>query len=395
MDYIQFCKNYFSITGIPTHFADSGGVLYSTLSDQMQTNAVSPVAIYPAEKNPEFRSLSPDIVYGSVQIESTGEYIFLGPVFSVPLTEELIRQFMREGSTPLDRKEELTEILASIPRLTHTQFCEHLVFLHQCLNNKEITVPDLLSLAIPNQSEQDEAHLDSIVKNMESKELHNTYYYEMNLYQHVRNGNVNELNEFLSSTHFIPKSGSLARTPLRHAKNLFITFAAKLGISGAIPGGVDIEKTYQLMDLYIQECEKLQSIESIHALQYSMLIDFCRRSGETKIPDGISPEVYICINYIRSHTNEPISVNDVAQQIHRSPSYIMKKFKTELGFTIGAFITRCKLEEAKSLLTYSPKSLAEISNYLCFSSQPHFQTLFKKQYHITPLEYRKKKISQI
>lgn len=68
----------------------------------------------------------------------------------------------------------------------------------------------------------------------------------------------------------------------------------------------------------------------------------------------------------------------------------MKKFKTELGFTIGAFITRCKLEEAKMLLTYSTKSLAEISSYLCFSSQPHFQSLFKKQYHMTPLEYRKK-----
>ena len=61
-----------------------------------------------------------------------------------------------------------------------------------------------------------------------------------------------------------------------------------------------------------------------------------------------------------------------------------------MGFTIGSFITRCKLEEAKSLLTYSEKSLAEISNYLCFSSQPHFQSLFKKQYHMTPLEYRKK-----
>ena len=42
------------------------------------------------------------------------------------------------------------------------------------------------------------------------------------------------------------------------------------------------------------------------------------------------------------------------------------------------------------LLTYSTKSLAEISSYLCFSSQPHFQSLFKKQYHMTPLEYRKK-----
>lgn len=159
---------------------------------------------------------------------------------------------------------------------------------------------------------------------------------------------------------------------------------------GAIPGGVDIEKTYQLMDLYIQECEQLQKIEDIKNLQYTMVMDFCRRAGESHIPDGISKEVYHCMNYIRSHTNESISVDDVARQVHRSSSYMMRKFREELGIHIGAFITRCKLEEAKSLLTFSDKKLAEISNYLCFSSQSYFQNVFKKQYGMTPMQYRKR-----
>ena len=46
------------------------------------------------------------------------------------------------------------------------------------------------------------------------------------------------------------------------------------------------------------------------------------------------------------------------------------------------------LEEAKSLLTYSDKTLSEISNYLCFSSQAYFQTVFKKKYGLTPKQYR-------
>jgi len=50
---------------------------------------------------------------------------------------------------------------------------------------------------------------------------------------------------------------------------------------------------------------------------------------------------------------------------------------------------RCKLEEAKNLLKFSTLSLAEISNYLCFSSQSYFQNVFKKKYHITPNQYRK------
>lgn len=68
---------------------------------------------------------------------------------------------------------------------------------------------------------------------------------------------------------------------------------------------------------------------------------------------------------------------------------MMRRFKEELGIHIGAFITSCKLEEAKTLLTYSDKSLSEISNYLCFSSQSYFQNVFKKQYGITPMQHRK------
>lgn len=102
----------------------------------------------------------------------------------------------------------------------------------------------------------------------------------------------------------------------------------------------------------------------------------------------MSTEVFRCIQFISNHVNEPIQVGDVADHIQRSRSYLTRKFKEELGFDISSFIMRCKLEEAKSLLTFSDKSLSEISSYLCFSSQSYFQNVFKKKYKMTPLQYR-------
>ena len=84
-----------------------------------------------------------------------------------------------------------------------------------------------------------------------------------------------------------------------------------------------------------------------------MLFDFCEKAGETHLPSGISADIYDCMNYIRSHTNEAIRLEDVAAHIDRSTSFIAKKFKSELGFNPGAYISRCKLEEAKSLLTFT------------------------------------------
>ena len=390
MDYVLFVKNYSAITGIPVNLITENGFIYSSLSEQLNIPPTSSVPLYPADYNPEFRFVSPDIVFGAVKIETTDQYIILGPVFSVPIPDAIVREYLHDSATPLKYKEILAEALASIPRLSHAQFCQHLVFLHQCVNGKEITAYELMQQRAPQQLKQNQQHVKLITDNMENNRTHNTYRFERELFQLVQNGNAAALQDFLTANTLELEEGKLAQTPLRHTKNLFIVTAIKTAMLGAIPGGVGVEKTYQLLDLYIQECEKLQSIEKIQALQYSMILDFCQQAGETKIPDGISSEIYACMNFIRTHTNDTISVDDVADSIQRSSSYTMKKFKEEMGFTIGSFITRCKLEEAKSLLTYSEKSLAEISNYLCFSSQPHFQSLFKKQYHMTPLEYRKK-----
>ena len=64
------------------------------------------------------------------------------------------------------------------------------------------------------------------------------------------------------------------------------------------------------------------------------------------------------------------------------------KFKKETGYEVGAFITKCKIDEAKSLLRFTDRSISEISSYLAFSSQPYFQTVFRKVTGMTPLQYR-------
>lgn len=390
MDYIAFCKNFFAATNIPISLLKNNNTAYSAIGEMLSITPQSHWDVYPADKNPCFRALSPELIYGQVHIENTDYDLILGPAFSVPVTEQIVRQFMHEVMTPLEYREQMSEYLCSIPKTSYHQFAQYLAFIHLCLNGKEVDIRDLYLEDENVTKDRPQRQLNDIIKNIENQNLRNSYHFEQEMFQHIKDGNTARLNHFFQSSKIPLNEGKLAHMPLRHAKNFFIVIATKVGMFGAIPGGVDIEKTYQLMDLYIQECEQLQKIEDIKNLQYIMIMDFCRRAGETHIPDGISPEVYHCMNYIRSHTNETIRVDDVAKQVHRSSSYMMKKFKEELGIHIGAFIIRCKLEESKSLLAYSDKSLTDISNYLCFSSQSHFQNAFKKQYGITPMQYRKK-----
>ncbi len=134
--------------------------------------------------------------------------------------------------------------------------------------------------------------------------------------------------------------------------------AVSIGKFAAIPAGMDVEEAYTLIDLYSQECEQLTSIDAITELQFKMMIDFTTRVSLSQIPEGISPEIFSCIQYINRHLNESIGIMDVASFLGKSRAYAIAKFKQELGFNIGEYITHAKIQEAKSLLRYSDKSLS-------------------------------------
>ena len=389
MSYLYLCQNFYAATGIPVTLTENGQAVYSSYHDIIGAAPAYARELFPLERNPCFCGDVPDTLFGRVHIEHTEQDLFLGPVFSVPLEDARLFQVQTCLALPPGPTALLNDFLRGIPLLSKPQFAHYLVLLHRAVNGKEVAAETLFeeqeSLTLGRQVRQ----VDRRAADLEEENYHNSYYYELELYQRIKDGDEEKLRQFLSSVRPPLREGCMASTPLRHAKNLFIGFVTKVGMLGAIPGGLDVEKTYQLIDYYVQECERMDQIEHIGRLQYSMALDFCRRCGETHIPEGISPDVYRCMMYIRTHTNEPVSIESAAAQVHRSPSYLMKHFKRELGIQMGAYITQCKLEEAQSLLAYSDKSLAEISNYLCFSSQPYFQNVFKKRYGMTPLAYRR------
>ena len=107
-----------------------------------------------------------------------------------------------------------------------------------------------------------------------------------------------------------------------------------------------------------------------------------------KIPMDMETDIYKAIQYISNHVNKNILVEDVAEYLGIDRSTLSRKFKRELGFNISSYIMRRKLEEAKSLLIYTDKSISEISEYLCFSTQSYFQNVFRSKFGTTPKKFR-------
>lgn len=390
MDFEELCRHYYAATGIHMALLRGSEAVYSSLGEALDVPLPGSWPVYLPEQNPAFCSIPPHTLYGMVQIAGEDQVIALGPVFNIAVSDSLLKQLMEALRLPADRADDLQFALNETPRMNSLQLARHLALVHFLVNHESIPYEQLYShteILTPGDEQ-----LKKREDTLESGDTHNAYYFEVEMYQKVREGSTEQLSRFFQEhTHDGLKEGKMAGDPLRQAKNVFLSVLFRAGFIGAIPGGLDVEKTYQLMDYYSQEAEKLTSVEAVSNLQYAMvMVDFCHRTGEAKRPDNISSDVWHCMNYIRSHIYEPITVSAIAADVHRSPSYVTKKFRAELNTHITAYIHRCKLEEAQTLLIYSEKSLSQISAALCFSTQSYFQNLFKKQFGITPAEFRRK-----
>lgn len=396
MDYRSYCEMFYAAHYLPIAMYNRNGFICA--SGFYEDGDPYPFALPKllAMGSPAVYVSSDTGYYGLVRCND-GEHCFvLGPAYSTPVTDGFIRSYMNKNAIPPGRYGEIASFLNGIPQYTYNQFLNLLLYLHYSLTGEKLDLTQAFGLTDTGYQQQiGQQYSEKIYQAREEQQKHGTYHFEQQMLDLIRTGDVAQLEQFLmAAANAQIVEGKLAEAPLRQAKNIFIGLITMIGKFAAIPGGMDIEQTYQLIDTYIQECEKLQTEDAVKNLQYNMPIDFAKRVAQQKLPEGISKEIYTCMQFISTHINEPISAEDVVTFSGKSRAYLFKKFQQELGMSIGTYITHCRLREAKSLLRYTDKSLGEISSYLCFSSQSHFQNVFKKHFGITPMDYRRKQESK-
>jgi AraC-like DNA-binding protein len=117
--------------------------------------------------------------------------------------------------------------------------------------------------------------------------------------------------------------------------------------------------------------------------------DRVRKNRQTKYSKPINH----CINYIFNHLYEHLTIGNLAELNNMHPNYLSSLFKKEVGVSLPEYVQRSKIDEAKSLLTFSDYSISKISSLLNYNDQSHFTKTFKKFTGITPKQYKNQTLS--
>jgi AraC-like DNA-binding protein len=319
------------------------------------------------------------VYFGCIRLEDG--FLLAGPFSARPLDPVELHRYYKEYGIDADMEKQP-------PRY----------FLQEILNAMELLAAVSLNRKYTDEELLYGSHIIRESKNEEEKEKnllefwlggslpHHSYRDEQRLLNYVREGREEDAIRY--NKEMDAYTGRLSNAELRHWKNLIIV-AVTLCTRAAIEGGATPAIAYQISDFYIQKADTCTDIARLINYRNNAVRDLIRQVQKERMNGSCSSYVQKCKHYVCTHFREKILLDNVAQMLGISGSYLSKLFKKETGIQFQDYIVEKRVEHAASLLQYSKESIASISDYVNFPSQSYFGRMFKRFKNMTPSEYRK------
>ncbi|RIX59270.1 response regulator [Paenibacillus nanensis] len=124
--------------------------------------------------------------------------------------------------------------------------------------------------------------------------------------------------------------------------------------------------------------------EDIHKLA----AEYACRSLSDGRPSDQASYADMAAEMIHRYYAEDISLQSVAGQINVHPAYLSRIFKQEKGENFISYLTRVRIERAKSILESRNYKIYEVADKVGYHNYTYFSKLFKKVVGVSPEEYR-------
>lgn len=102
-----------------------------------------------------------------------------------------------------------------------------------------------------------------------------------------------------------------------------------------------------------------------------------------------SGEIQRVRRYLDEHVGQLVSIQELAESIYRSPDYLIKHFKKEVGMTPYQYLLKRKMVVAERLLRDTMLPVKEVAEHLGYEDAHYFSGLFKKEKGVSPKQFRK------
>jgi AraC-like DNA-binding protein len=100
------------------------------------------------------------------------------------------------------------------------------------------------------------------------------------------------------------------------------------------------------------------------------------------------PEIQAAVNLMEADLSAPLDVATLARIAHLSPKHFARCFRDVVGVPPMAYLQAVRLSRARLMLATTQRTISTIAMAHGFADAPHFTRSFKRQYGVTPSQFR-------
>ena len=112
-----------------------------------------------------------------------------------------------------------------------------------------------------------------------------------------------------------------------------------------------------------------------------------QRDGETR---PAHPAVVHAMRLLESRLAHPWTLPELASELHLSPRYLVRIFKTTTGLPPMAYLAQHRVEKAATLLLHTDRPITQIGRAVGWADQNYFARRFKAHYGLPATTYRQR-----
>ncbi|EEG30767.1 transcriptional regulator, AraC family [[Clostridium] methylpentosum DSM 5476] len=148
--------------------------------------------------------------------------------------------------------------------------------------------------------------------------------------------------------------------------------------------------TEKMIEEYIEQRPFYQNMTDAYlVLLFSQLSrDYYKNHSIDVLPKNHHTLSYDIINYIGQNCRS-ITLDSLAKHFQYTPNYLSRLIRQSTGKTFSQIVSQQKLQRAAGFITSTDMPIVDIGQIVGFYDVSHFIRSFKKEYHLTPAEYRK------
>lgn len=133
-------------------------------------------------------------------------------------------------------------------------------------------------------------------------------------------------------------------------------------------------------------CEANSTVVSRSAAGYNWLTEWLNREfAPTATP------VSEIRQYLEAHFAEPVTLAEIAKQVHMDRCSLCRYYMREQGVTVMDQLKQIRIAKAKQFLRHTSCSVGEVGRMCGYGSASYFGKLFREETGRSPCEYRKQR----